>query len=176
MNAVPLEDERVLVAEIQFVTRLREEIRIDAAVEFLRFLPRQQANLIEPLETSLLAAKLDARSQPVQFVFRIRPVGPGDQRLLVIVLRVFITADDLEEMTEFYQDFRVPRLQTERLEVARFGLGKAARLLVHVTALEKEKDIDVRRDRAQGPVVKFGGDQILLAVPGLVRKAQKFAL
>ena len=92
------------------------------------------------------------------------------------MLRVFITADNLEEMTEFYQDFRVPRLQTERLEVARFGLGKAPRLLVHVTALEKEKDIDVRRDRAQGPVVKFGGDQILLVVPGLVRKAQKFAL
>ena len=64
VNAVPLEDERVLVTEVQFVTRLREEIRIDAAIEFVEFFPRQQANLIEPFKASLLAAKLDARSQP----------------------------------------------------------------------------------------------------------------
>ena len=43
VNAVPLEDERVLVTEIQFVTRLREQIGIDAAVEFVEFLPRQPA-------------------------------------------------------------------------------------------------------------------------------------
>ena len=45
-----------------------------------------------------------------------------------------------------------------------------------MTALEKEEDINVRRYSAQGPVVEFGGDQILLAIPGIIRKAKEFAL
>jgi hypothetical protein len=44
---------------------------------------------------------------------------------------------------------------------------------VHVTALEK--DINGRRPEAQGLVIEFGGDQILLAIPGIIRNAHQFA-
>ncbi len=164
------------MADIQFVTRLRKQIGIDAAVEFARFLLRQPANLIEPFETGFLEPKLGARSQTTQFFFGIRPVGPGDQRLLVIVLRVGIAAGNLVKMPELQQDFRIPRRQAERLQVARFCLGQVPRLLVHVTALEKERDINRRRHGPQRLVIEFGGDQILFAIPGVIRKAEQSAL
>ena len=112
----------------------------------------------------------------MQFVFWIRPVGPGNQRLLVIVLRVGITAGHLIEMPELQQDLRILRLQAERLQVSRFRLAEVPPLFVHVTALEKQKDIKVRRPGAQRLVVEFGGDQILLAIPCVIRKAEQFFL
>ncbi len=109
----------------------------------------------------------------MQFVFRIGPVGPGDQRRLVIALRVGITAGHLVEMPELQQDFRILRRQTERLQVARFRLGKIPRLFVHVTALEKEKDIVGRRPGAQRLVIEFGGAP---DIAGVIRKAEQFTL
>src|SRR5208283_1047891 len=75
VDAVPGEYECVPVTRIQFVTRLRKQVGIDAAVEFVRFLPRQPANLIKPFETGFLKPKLGARSQTTQFFFGIGPVG-----------------------------------------------------------------------------------------------------
>ena len=93
----------------------------------------------------------------MQFLLWICPIGSGNQGLLVIVLRVSVTSNNLEEMTEFYQNFGILRLQTERPQIARFRLGEAPRLLMHVTALEKEKDVDIRLHGVQRAVVKFGG-------------------
>ena len=59
VNAVPGENERVLVTDMQFVTRPRVQIGIYAAIEFVKFLLRQPAN---PIKSSLLKPKLDARS------------------------------------------------------------------------------------------------------------------
>jgi hypothetical protein len=163
-----------VVTAIQFVTRLREQIRIDAAVEFVKFLLRQPASLIKSFAPRLLKPKFGTCSQSTQFVLWVRPVGPGNQRLLVIVLRVGITAGNLVEMPELQQDFRILRRQAERLQVARFCVGEVPRFFVHVTALEK--DINGRRPGAQGLVIEFGGDQILLAIPGIIRNADQFAL
>ena len=79
-------------------------------------------------------------------------------------------------MPELQQDFCILRRQAERLHVARFCLGEVPRLFVHVTALQKEKDINGRRRGAQRLVIEFGGDQILLAIPGVIRKAEQFTL
>ena len=176
VNAVPGENECLVVTDIQIVTRLREQIGIDAAVELVKFLLRQPASLIKPFETGLLEPKLRACSQPMQFVFWIGPAGPGNQRFLVIVLRVGVVANKLVEAPELQQDFRVLWLQPERLQVASFCLAKVARLFIHVTALEKEQDIKVWRHGVQRPVIEFGGDQILLAIPSVIRKAEQFAL
>ena len=79
-------------------------------------------------------------------------------------------------MPELQQDFRVLRLHAKRLQVSRLGLGEIPRVLVHVPALEKEEDVDVRGGGAQSPVVELGGLVILLAIPGFVGEAEQFAL
>jgi hypothetical protein len=147
-----------------------------AAVEFVRFLLRLRAGRIELFERSLLKPELGACSQSMQFVFCIRPVGSGDKRLLIIFLRIGMTAGDLLEVPELQQDFRILRLQAESLQIARFRVGEVPRLFVHVTALEKQEDINVRQRGAQSLIVKFGGGRILLAIPGRIRKAEQFAL
>jgi len=87
-----------------------------------------------------------------------------------------MTAGYLVEVPELQQDFRILRLQAKSLQVSRFRLRKVPGFFVHVTALEKEKDVNVRRRGAQGAVVEFGGDLILFAIPGRVRKAEQSAL
>jgi len=42
--------------------------------------------------------------------------------------------------------------------------------------LKKEKDINGRRRGAQRLVIEFGGDRILLAIPGVICTAEQFAL
>ena len=79
-------------------------------------------------------------------------------------------------MPELQQDFRVLRLHVESPQVSRLGLGEISRVLVHVPALEKEEDVDVRGGGAQNSVVELGSLVILLAVPGFVRTAEEFAL
>ena len=82
----------------------------------------------------------------------------------------------LVEVPKLQQDFRVLRLQAESLQVSRFRLRKVPGVFVHVTALEKEKDVNIRRRGAQSPVIEFGGNLIFLAISGRVRKTKQFAL